>query len=241
MYYFPELKTKDLTINIDEITIGDSLKIAKIPVSRYEKITGEFIEKVAKINKPFNELSVCERLLIIAHYEASTNETPDFQIGELHYSDYFFAEKTAESNVNIGTLFGKEFAINPLMGYMSEAIEDLLGVIEGISPHFHWVVGTLSAQLIIDGEELSDSDEYESELFARMKDIIDYKESDFISLLVAFNENKHRVNSFFNIDVNSDGIIVLPIDNKELDSDLMLPARFSVFSVISEFTKIMAR
>lgn len=165
MIYFPPLRTRRLTVQLRELSIGDSLTLAAMPGHMEEASTTAFLRCAVDAAKVAVEdparWTVQERILAVCHYlSATTEDGPDFSLGEGHYSDYLQGEadiQTSVQAVEVGEVGGDTWHVRHLTGAMAESIERMAGEIEGLSGRLHWLFGAMAAQLVRTGEEVPDA------------------------------------------------------------------------------------
>ena len=244
MIYFPVLRMRRLTVQLRELSIGESIKIASIPTHLEEaSITAMLrcaVESVSgkdAIEDPAS-WTVQERIMAVCHYLASIADgEPDFSIGGGHYSDYLDGgndASSAESDIKIGEVGGDIWHIRHLTGTMAESIERLCGEVEGISGKLHWLLGGMAAQMMVEGESSPRPEDGEGKfdefLVNRMKVIAGYPESDFNALLMLYFSGREKLHHLFHIEFSESGIVVLPKGGAASD---LPPARFPVSTCLS--------
>jgi len=247
MLHFPILRTRRLTVQLRELSIGESIAIAAMPSHLEEATTTAFlrksVESVQGIDDPAN-WTVQERIMAVCHYLASVSDDgPDFGVGENgKYLDYFegsIDEPATLENVSIGNIGGDEWQINHLTGAMAESIERLSGEIEGISLRLHWLIGGMAAQLTIKGEDHPNpsggESAYDDFLLSRMRVMAAYPESDFAQLMSGYLDSRNKLHHLFRIEFANDGIVVMPTEGGVARG--LSPARFPAHNCISELAK----
>ena len=245
MKHFPLLRTRRLTVQLKELTIGDGIRIAAMPSHLEQAEMTAFLravtDSVTNGDHDPAEWTVQERMMAVCHYLASTSDSPDFDVGDSgHFSDYIDASKDCDSCVPrfLTELGGDRWMIRPVNGRMVESIERLLGEVEGLTGRMHWIFGVMASSLLREGEEdpkdMTDGalDEW---ILERMKVFLAFPQSDFELLSVAFWEGFRKLDHFFLIDFADSGIVALPI--KE-GADLP-PARFPSRACVSPLAKGM--
>ena len=137
MIYFPELRTRRLTIQLREISILDGVTISAMPTGMEQAETTALLraalESVSDGSDPL-EWTIEERTLAVCHYLAATSEEgPDFSVGDYHFTDYVDMEKQLASldPIDVGEAAGDKWRLIPLTGRHTEAIERLEGEVKG--------------------------------------------------------------------------------------------------------------
>lgn len=243
MIHIPQLRTRRLTLQLRELSIGDSLAVLAIPGHLEQATTTEFLRRSVSSVKGIDDpaaWTVQERAMATAHYLASASDDgPDFSLGEGKYSDYLDAAKDYQTaTVSAGELGGDIWLLRQLTGAMAESIERLQGEIEGISGRLHWMIGAMAAQLVRDGDPAIDGDDVsiDEQLTTRMRVLIAYPESDFVTMLAMFQSARAKLGHLFDMDFADAGIVFLPKGGDEAAVTLP-PARFPAHSCISAFAR----
>ncbi len=257
MIFFPILRTKRLTVQFKELTIGQSIALAKMPPQQLEAETTAFlkmaIDKVIQGDPDPLNWTVQERIFAVCHYIASTQEgNPDFEVGEGHFTDYFDGSidkdsETLEKQIFLIDSGDDKWYLKPLTGRMVESIERLQGEVKfvddrPIPPKLHWLLGSMAAQMVLPGTDIEEpvtEAEMDEAILKRMIVFLNYPESEFLKLIYSFLEKRREFGQFFDIATSEDGIICLA-KKKEAGQDTDLPpAQFPPSSVIGEFAKAM--
>jgi hypothetical protein len=239
---FPILRTKRLTLQLKELTIAESIALAKIPPHLEQVAVTQFLTFAVQDAGQFTDISqwtVQERIMAVCHYlSCVVDDAPNFKVGENgYYMDYLDGEKdikTVDTVLDLGELGGDFWQIRHLKGYMAETIERLDGELNGITGRLHWLLGTMAAQLVRKSEEIPEKFD-EDWLLSRMNVMANLSESDFISLSFMHNTGLEKLTHLFAIEFDDSGVLVLPAD-KEAD---LPPARFRVHAVLSGFAQRM--
>ena len=249
MITIPPLRNNRMTVELKELTIGQSIELAEMATHLLEASTTKMLRFAIKSVKGVDEdpinWTAQERMLAVSHYIACTSDEIDFAIGNGNYSDYIDYELTvspALKQVEIGELGGDKWAIQHLTGAMIEAIEFLQDD-TGLDAYVHFLIGTMAAQLVIVGEKTPEfkleQDRYDW-LLKRIETFKNYPESDFESLIVAYQIHKSKLDHFFRIGVDAQGLIALPSE-KEGGKLGLPPTRFPVATCLSRTARDMAR
>jgi len=243
MIHFPILRSGKLTVQLREISIGESIALAAMPVHMEEASVNAFL-RFANTRKEDDPAAwtVPERMLAVCHYLASTaDDGPDFAIGEGRYSDYLDAARHRDdAPVDLGELLGDHWQAIHLTGGMAESIERLTGEADAMAGRLHWLVGTMAAQLRRGGETAPDAAtepaEFDRWMVPRMKILSAFPESDFMALMTRFMDARTRLQHLFRLDISDTGFIALP--HKGAAADLP-PARFPVHTCLGPLARAM--
>lgn len=250
MKHIPILRTRRITVQLKELSIGDSIALASMPAHLEQAECGAFlryvISEVVHGEKDPGKWTVPERNLVVAHYLAAMLEDgPDFSLSESSkYSDYLDASADIKPNIaplHISEVGDDKWTINHLTGDMAETIERLEGEIDGINPQTHWRFGAMAAQLVRKGEEIpeiSSHGHYDEWLLARMRVFMAFPSTDFEQLMVDFYIGREKLHHLFNYDFGIDGGIL--IEPKNGGAGDIPPARFPVRAALSELAESMA-
>lgn len=252
MIYYPVLRMRRLTVQLRELSIGESIKIASIPVHLKEasitamlRFAVESVKGKDIIEDPAH-WTVQERIMAVCHYLASISDgEPDFTIGKGRYSDYLDGGSDSglmESDINIGEVGGDIWHIRHLTGAMAESIERLSGELDGISGRLHWLLGGMAAQLTIEGENspnpIDGEGKFDQFLVDRMKVMAGYPESDFNALLGLYFAGREKLHHLFHIEFDNNEIVSLPKGGAASD---LPPARFPVSTCLSRVVLDLVR
>jgi len=245
MKHFPILRTRRITAQLKELSIGDAIAIASMPNHLVQAECTAFLtaalSSVSGVQNPA-DWTVQERTLAVAHYLAVVSEDgPDFSLGEAKYSDYLDGaiDYPSAPTFEVGEVAGDKWAIIQLTGLMAESIERLNGEIP-LSTRLHWIVGGMAGQMRRAGEEIPDlaTDGLRDEwLLNRMKILMAFPETDFGQLLGAFNAGRKDLHHLFSFTFDDSGIVILP---KGGTDGLLPPARFPVSACLSKLAVNLA-
>lgn len=154
MIVFATLRTKRLTIQLKEMTIGDALYLLKLPEKDHEAATTEFLRRV--IDKAGGKsgqvidpgmMTVQERGYLVAHYLAHTLDTPDFAIGAGTFSNYILDGASEPVDVELGEFGGDKWHYRPIIGRHAESIERLISW-DRINPGLDgWLIGSMACAM----------------------------------------------------------------------------------------------
>lgn len=246
--YFPVLRTRRLTVQLHELSIGDSIKLAGMPPHMEESACTAFLRCTIETAKGLEdpaEWTVQERMLVLCHYlSASLSDGPDFAVGDALYSDYLDATNDIQLSVTsvlAGEVGGDSWSVRHLTGAMAEAIERLAGEVPQFSGYGHWVLGGMAAQLIRAEEQPPDpaagEGVFDESLLERMRVLAAYPASDFEALMEAYLSAREKLHHLFRVDFSADGLMALPVKGGEAQT--LPPARFQVDSSISSLARLM--
>jgi hypothetical protein len=244
MKHFPILRTQRLTVQLRELSIGQSVNLAGIPDHTFETACTAFlraaVESVQGVEDPLH-WTVQERCFGVAHYLACvTDDDPDFSLGAGKFTDYLEAETDHYvDQVEIGEIAGDHWQIRQLTGAMAESIERLVGELDAPG-RLHWLLGAMAAQLVRKNEdmpELESESAYDQWLLNRMRVFGAFPDSDFELLMGAYLAGLDSLHHLFAIHFDDRGIVVLP--RKGADGSLP-PARFPVLSCLSKTARALA-
>lgn len=247
MINFPVLRTRRLTVQLRELSIGESIALAAMPVHLAEASCSAFLNKavasVKGIESPA-QWTVQERMLVVAHYLASVSEDgPDFSLGAGHYSDYLDGAAdiaTPVVPIEVGSVGGDTWSIRHLTGAMAESIERMAGECDGMTGRLHWLLAGMAAQMVRSGEAPVDPSDgegvFDEFLIARMKVFAGYPESDFEVLMALYAGGRDKLNHLFQVEFAPDGLVALAKGGGDL-----APARFPVHACLSRMALEMGR
>jgi len=235
MKHFPLLRSGAWAVQLRELSIGQCLQLAAIPLERDQAQTTAFL-RFASIDPASDPLlwTVAERTFALCHYLAISDEhSANFAVGAGHLTDYLDAGKPrAVDSVDMGVLAGDHWQLLQLNGAMAESIERLVGECEHLAGRAHWLVGSMAAQLQRSGETapdaLNNSDAYDRWLGERMRVLCAFPESDFSALLAAFERSCMQLAHLFRLHCDDQGLVFLP---QEARGDLPA-ARFPVSAAL---------
>lgn len=250
MINFPVLRTRRLTVQLRELSIGESITVANMPAHLNEAGCTAFLRSVVKDSGEFSDplhWTVQERMMAVCHYLASVSDDgPDFSVGNGRFSDYLDGSDhqapLLPETIKIGDVGGDTWHIRHLTGAMAESIERLTGEIAGITGRLHWLLGCMAAQLVRQSESALDPAEgegaFDQYLAERMRVLSGYPESDFANLMHLYLVEREKLSHLFNIHFADDGLVALP---KGGMASGLPPARFPAYSCISRFAQQLVR
>ena len=247
MVHIPVLRTRRLTVQLRELSIGESVGIAAMPPHMAEATCSAFLQCAVQSSQggePLANWTVQERMLAVCHYLAATAEDgPDFSVGRGRYSDYLDGAADIESpaqQVELGNVGGDVWCIGHLTGAMAESIERMRGEVERIDGRLHWLLGGMAAQLVRHGEDVPDASShagaFDEHLVKRMRVIAGFPESDFLRLMSLYLMGRQKLYHLFKIDFSDDGILAMPKMKGGVASELP-PAKFPVHTCLSRLAR----
>ncbi|MCM1128953.1 MAG: hypothetical protein NC211_03615 [Alistipes senegalensis] len=254
MIHFSLLRTRRLTVQLRELSIGESIAIASMPPhmeeAEYTAFLRAAVQSVQGIEDPA-DWTVQERMLAVCHYLAATSDDgPDFSLGKGRYTDYLDMAADIDpdiTEVEAGELAGDVWSVRHLTGRMAEAIERLKGEVTDahsnpLPVRLHWILGGMAAQMVRKGEDVPGKDTadgaFDEYLVNRMKIMGSFPESDFAQLMRLYMDGREKLHHLFRIEFNGDGMVALP---KGGAADHLPPARFPVRSCLSGLTIDLVR
>ncbi len=246
MIYFDQLRTRRLSVDLQELSIDDAEMLCMMPEHLEQASITALLQRAVKptdrempgqVSDP-RMWTVQERMMVIAHYMAHTTEDGerDFALGEEgHLSDYLLGGTDYVESVSLGVLDGDEILMRPLLGFQVEAIERLVLGGRFRANRLSWWACAMACQMTKAGEEpkayVGDAD-YLEWIFARASSIRQLPESDFLQLLYAFLDGTKQLDHFFKLKYTD--LIIAAQATKE---DSSLPsARFPLHAAISPGT-----
>lgn len=244
MKHFPSLRTRRLTVQLKELTIGDGIKLAAMPDHLHESATTAFlrcaIDLAQGIEDPLH-WTVQERIFAVGHYLAAVSEDgPDFALGNGRYTDYLDGSSdTYIDAAELGEIAGDFWTVTPLTGALAESIERMTREFD-LPGRLCWLIGGMAAQLHVKGQAIPEfaSDSQRDEwLLGRMRVFNNYPETDFEHLVSAYYAGLDALHHLFTLQFGDKGIVVLPRDGAEGG---LPPARFPVSACLSQTTLDLA-
>lgn len=245
MLHFPVLRTRRLTVQLRELSIGESISIAAMPAHLEEASCTAFLRRAVESAKGIADpahWTVQERMLMVCHYLAAVSDDgPDFALGEGCYSDYLDGGadiSTSIHHVDVGDVGGDTWHVRHMTGAMAESIERTAGEVAGISGRLHWLLGGMAAQMVRASETVPDASEgegaFDEFLVDRMRVMSGFPESDFSVLMSRYATGREKLHHLFGVEFTADGLVALPKGGAARD---LPPARFPVRSCISQMAR----
>ena len=243
MIPFSQLRTGRLVVDLKEISITDSMRIAAYPEGSEEQSATQFLRAIFKQSDidPL-EMTVGERTYAVTFYLGHLSEDgADFRIGDGTVSDYIFYNKEYRKAPLIESeVAGDTWKAIHLTGKFSESIERLVGHLD-IPIGLHWQAGLIAAQLRnqSDPEEIS-ATSLDDWMLDRMKVVLAYPDSDFHALYDFLETANNKLLHLFDFapSLVDGGLIYYPSDNGGESKDLP-PATFPCLSCLSERSKAL--
>lgn len=244
MIVFSTLRTKRLTIQLREMTIGDALYLLRLPQKDHEAATTEFLRRVidradtksGQIVDP-SMMTVQERGYLVAHYLAHTLESPDFPIGAGKFSNYILDGASEPVSVELGDFNGDKWHYRPLLGRHADSIERLINW-DRIEPGLSgWLIGAMACALTTEAanepdiEQLPDEnlDALVQSKYGLIKGMAD---SDFHILAAMFFYAVQQSQHLLKLVITEEGFSFDAVSG----GAGLVPARFPVDTAISQDT-----
>lgn len=237
MIHIPKLSTRRLAVQLKEISIGDSIKLASMPGHLEQaRITAFLQSAIQTVERgEANPLvwTVQERTLGVTNYLASIlPDGPDFALGDTRYSDYLNAAVDYASPIAaLGEACGDTWDIRHLTGHAAETIEGLASEFAWPGRQF-WPIGMMAAQLTRAGEDAPAlfTDRW---LLDRIQVFSAFPESDFLLLLDLFMAGRDKLKHLFDVQYDDQGLVNVTQGGRTSAS-----ARFPVSAGLSAFAKM---
>ncbi len=245
------LRARRVQADFQELTIADAITLCRMPPAMAEAAHTALLRRVVVPNdKPLpgqvtdvRLWTVQERLFAVSHYIAHVAEDgPNFAIGNGNYSDYIHdGESGPPTKIDLGVVGGDLWSMVPLLGWHAEAIERLIQHERLPAERHGWWVGAMACQLLREQDEPLSHElmdvEVDDQIAKRAAIFLQFPETDFLALLMAFLAGQDQMAHLFRIEFLDDGIAVMPkpVDDKEAPG--LPPARFPVSDAITTATK----
>lgn len=241
MITFAPYRTPRLTVQLRELSIGDSIELCARPPNRYEASATALLQRIVvpperivpgQVTDP-RLWTVHERGAVSAHYLAHTLGG-DFSIGDKSkFSDFLFSERQVADDIHTGPVGDDEWIVSPLLGYQAEAIERLIVGGRVLGKRMGWIMAAMACQMRLAHEPpLEDVAEavFDEWLLNRISIFVAYPETDFADLLDSFLLAHHQLNHLLRAGFNDEGVVFI----SEVPG--LPPARFPVSDLLSERT-----
>lgn len=244
MIVFAPIRARRLDVRLQELSIGGEIALCHLPEQAHEKALSEFLRLAVEnaaaasprhVTDP-RAWTVGERLLVLAHYCSHAREDgPDYAVTDVSkLTDYLDFERDFPAQPSRFAAIGDQWALQPLTGGMTEAIETLQ-IDSTLIGREHWMIGVMAAQCLREHEAahpdpVLESAAYVAWLAQRMAAIRELPSSSMQELYGQYRVAQERDAQFFRIWFDEQGVIVLP---KEAGA-LTPPARFLVHAGLGE-------
>lgn len=239
MITFTPFRTPRLTVQLRELTIGNSIELCSLPASRHEAAMTmaltHIIEPSARtiigqVEDP-RLWTVQERGAVFAHYLAHTLGA-DFAVGDkAKFSDYLFQSAQTASEILLGPVADDEWIASPLLGYQAESIERLINNGRIIGKRVGWMMAAMACQLRRSVEppleDVADA-VFDQWLVDRLSVFVAFPQSDFADLLDAFLMANHQMQHLLRAAFNDEGVVYVT------EVPDLPPARFPVSDLLDE-------
>lgn len=252
MIVIAPLRTPRLQVEMRELSARDAIALCQLPVDSHEHGITRLLQAVVvptdnpregQVTDP-RLWSVQERGLAVAHY---LNHVigEDFAIGDggAVFSDYLLPEGIGAPPAPepLGEIAGKEWFIQPLLGWHAEAIERLVeagelklneqedGNLGG------WLLGAMGAQIYSADQEPLDlanalDSAIDSAIDERADALLNLGQTDFMQLVQAYYLAEPLMAHIFYMTVGVDGFVFMP--SREVP--VQTPARFHFSAALQE-------
>jgi len=243
------IRTKNMQINLREVSIGDAVEICSISPKMREFGTSVTLRAICDESTDIRLLTVQERAFILSQYIAQTNGvSADFSIGEnARYSNYLFYDKQyCDAETLLGDFQGKKIYARPVLGIHAESIERLMTQKVFPCDTAHWVFALMVCMFVFEDEidsekedfSLKNDSEIDEYITEGIENLKSRPESFFLDLSPLFSIAIEKTNHLFKLAIANDGIVFSPVKSaKEGDGVEILPCRFQFISVLSEYTQ----
>ncbi len=237
------VRTKHLQIDLKEMSIGNAVDICSFPPELHEAGTTLALNAICKTEIDCRALTVQERALIIAMYHSQLNSLGiNFKIGQYQLFDYLTYETYEKDEFSIGSYYGDEWFISPLIGYESESIERLVSQGRLRNTRLSWWLGAMAAMLVrknkVIGKELKpdyskmNDTEIDDHIYNRAIAFNEFEETAFVNMLSIFLDSVSRLNHLFKLSFQDYGICWSAIEEEKG----IPPTRFRFESTVSPAT-----
>lgn len=245
MIYFDPLRTRRLSVDLQELSIDDAETLCMMPEHLEQASITALLQRAVKPND--REMpgqvgdprmwTVQERMMVMAHYMAHTTDDGErnFSLGDGRLSDYLLNGTDYVESISLGVIDGDEILMRPLLGFQAEAIERLVLGGRFRANRLSWWACAMACQMTKAGEEpkpYQGDAEYLEWVYSMASAIRQLPESDFLQLLYAFLDGTKQLDHFFKLTYTD-----LIIATKPTQEDSSLPsARFPLHAAFSTGT-----
>lgn len=221
MIDFPRIRTARVSVALKELTLDQAISICRIPPSRHEVATSQFLRfSAAQADAPSAAYvkdhrlwTVSERIRLVVQYLMGvTDDGPDFSVGgsdKARLSRYIDFTAEPSSMVLTGIDVGDgPMEMRPLLGVQAEALEQLC------THRGEWMVGCIAAQILPLGMSPDWSTMSDVAVLAwhkaRIEAVRAMRETHFERLVNTFLDGQEDLRQFFHLGVGDDGIVCMP-------------------------------
>jgi hypothetical protein len=242
LIHFTPFRTPRLTIQLRELTIGQSIALCARPPHLFEASVTAMLEAVIEPSERHHAgqvrdprlMTVHERGALAAHYLAHSSGKPNFAIGDTAtFSQYLLHEVQTASEIEVGEIAEDRWYLSPLLGYQAESIERLISSGRLMQGRQGWLMGALACQMRREQEpELQDIADalFDEWLDDRLQTLQRFPESIFAELMGAYLLANQNLQHLLRMAFSDEGIVFV----SEVPG---LPsARFPVSDMLSDGT-----
>lgn len=244
MIHFAPFRTPRLTIQLRELTIGQSIALCARPAHLFEAATTAMLESViedsdrqvlGQVTDP-RLMTVQERGMLAAHYLAHSCGKPNFAIGDrATFSQYLFQDVQAVSEIEVGEIGEDRWFAAPLLGYQAEAIERLINTGRLLKGRQGWMLGGMACQMRREQEpapeDVADA-VFDAWLQHRLETLQNYPESAFSGLLSAYLTANDSLQHLLRMAFSDEGVVFVA------EVPGLPSARFPVPDLLSDGTAL---
>lgn len=237
MIHFPALRTRRLDVQLRELTIGEAVELAAVPLKGHEAAITQLLRSIVREARGAHadpgRWTVQERMMVVAHYLASTSEGGgNFQVGEGRFLDYLHAEPDGAPDVApAGDACGDSWDVRQVTG-------DEAAIMEGLcASRLDWLAADMAARLAVRGKNEGRPDastragEFARWVHERMGVFKAMPESDFEALFGVYRAGLLELHHLFWLELDAEGYVAMPRKGGGAD---LAPARFPASSTLSE-------
>lgn len=243
MIHFTPFRTPRLTIQLRELTIGQSIDLCARPAHLHEAATTAMLEciiepsertVIGQVTDP-RLMTVQERGMLAAHYLVHTSGNPSFKIGDTAtFPQYLFEGMEAAPEIEVGEIGEDRWVCSPLLGYQAESIERLISTGRMLGKRQGWMLGAMACQMRRPDKEpeLEDVADavFDAWLLDRVARFKNYPESDFALMMSAYMDAVQKLQHLLRVAFSDEGLVFV----SEVPG---LPsARFPVSDMLSDGT-----
>lgn len=262
MITFGPFRSKRLTVELRELTIGQAMELCARPPHLHESAISAMLRHV--VIKPegvaYGQVTdtrlwtVQERGAVAAHYLAHVSGMADFAIGDkATYSDYLTADRQEVATIELGDIGGDQWTLHPLLGFQAEAIERVIDMERMVGKRNGWMIGAMAFQMLrgeaaeaefsaeckLPAIPLQDLNDFELDewLVHRVETLKGLPESVFAQMLSQYLYGNDQAQHLLRMAFADDGIVFVAARDEEGKEVPGLPsARFPVSDMLSPGT-----